>query len=351
MFSPSYKLTDKMVRMLTEIAESRAIIGRAKILPAQELRLRRQALIRMTHASTSIEGNMLNLRQVEALCQHKKIDAPARDVYEVQNYLKALRHITKIVEKKHAISEKVILKIHQLVTDKTLPDEQSGHYRKGMVYVVKRRLGFPDQIIYTAATPQKVPQLVTDLINWIREPQTQEINPVVVAGIVHQEIAAIHPFADGNGRTARAVATLILYQRGYDFRKLFALEDYYNNNRPEYYKAINIGEAYEERRTDFTPWLEYFIKGFKNEIDNTKAQVTALAHRKIDGKLESQIYLTPEQLKIIDFMEQMGKITVKDVMDILIIPKRTAQLHLQKLKTLKMIAQTGKGPSSAYLLK
>jgi Fic family protein len=168
---------------------------------------------------------------------------------------------------------------------------------------------------------------------------------------VHQEIAAIHPFADGNGRTARAVATLILYQRGYDFRKLFALEDYYNNNRPEYYKAINIGEAYEERRTDFTPWLEYFIKGFKNEIDNTKAQVTALAHRKIDGKLESQIYLTPEQLKIIDFMEQMGKITVKDVMDILIIPKRTAQLHLQKLKTLKMIAQTGKGPSSAYLLK
>lgn len=351
MFSPSYKLTDKMVRMLTEIAESRAIIGRAKILPAQELRLRRQALIRMTHASTSIEGNMLNLRQVEALCQHKKIDAPARDVYEVQNYLKALRHITKIVEKKHAISEKVILKIHRLVTDKTLPDEQSGHYRKGMVYVVKRRLGFPDQIIYTAATPQKVPQLVTDLINWIREPQTQEINPVVVAGIVHQEIAAIHPFADGNGRTARAVATLILYQRGYDFRKLFALEDYYNNNRPEYYKAINIGEAYEERRTDFTPWLEYFIKGFKNEIDNTKAQVTALAHRKIDGKLESQIYLTPEQFKIIDFMEQMGKITVKDVMDILIIPKRTAQLHLQKLKTVKMIAQTGKGPSSAYLLK
>jgi Fic family protein len=98
-------------------------------------------------------------------------------------------------------------------------------------------------------------------------------------------------------------------------------------------------------------WLEYFIKGFKEEIDIAKAQVVALSHRKISGKLESRIYLTPEQLKIIDFMEQMGKITVTDAMDILNAPKRTAQLQLQKLKAIKMIVQTGKGPSSAYILK
>ncbi len=340
-----------MVRMLTEIAESRAIIARAKILPAQELHLRRQALIRMTHASTAIEGNMLNLDQVEALYRRKKIDAPARDIYEARNYLNALRYITQVVEEKRGIGEKTILKIHRLATAKTLPEEQSGHYRKGMVYVVRRRLGFSDEIIYTAAAPEKVPQLTTDLIDWMKAPQTQEINPVIVAGIVHQEIAAIHPFADGNGRTARAAATLVLYQRGYDFRKLFALEDYYNNDRAEYYKAINIGKNYENRRADFTPWLEYFIKGFKKEIDNTKAQITLLAHRKIDKKIASQIYLTPEQLKIIDFMEQMGKITAKDIMDILSVPKRTAQLHLQKLKNLKMIAQTSKGPASAYILK
>jgi Fic family protein len=350
MFEPKYKLTNKIVSMLTEIAENRAIIARARILPAQELKLRRQALIRMTHSSTGIEGNILNLGQVEALYRREKIDAPDRDVYEVQNYIKALQYIGKIVKERRAISEKVFLKIHNIVTNNTLSKDQSGHYRKGMVYVVKRRLGFSDEIVYTAADPAKAPQLTLDLINWIKNSEAQNINPVIAAGIAHQEIAAIHPFADGNGRTARAVATLVLYQRGYDFRQLFALEYYYNNDRPKYYQAINIGKNYEERKTDFTSWLEYFVKGFKEEIEITKTKIITLARRKVDSKLESQIYLVPEQLKIIDFMEQVGRITKKDVVDILNCPPRTAQLHLQKLKKLKMIVQTGKGPSSAYLL-
>lgn len=350
MFDPKYKLTDKIVGMLTAIAENRAIIARARLLPAQELSLRRQALVRMTHSSTAIEGNILNLGQVEALYRNEKIDAPARDIYEAQNYIKALRYISETVDEKRPISEKIFLKIHKLVTDKTLPDNQSGYYRKEMVYVVKRQIGLTDEIVYTAADPAKVPRLTLDLINWIKDSEVNNINPVIAAGIAHQEIAAIHPFADGNGRTARAVATLILYQRGYDFRKLFALEDYYNNDRQKYYQAINIGKNYESRKTDFTFWLEYFIGGFKDESDVTKAKITALARRKVDSKLESQIYLVPEQLRIIDFMEQVGRITKKDVMDILNCPPRTAQLHLQKLKKLKMIVQTGRGPSSAYIL-
>src|SRR3989344_5968431 len=109
MFNPQYKLTNKILNMLTAIAEAKSVIERAKILPKQELRLRRQALIRMAHASTKIEGNALNIHQVEALAQHKKIDAPARDIYEVENYLKALRYISKVVEKKEPFTEKVVL--------------------------------------------------------------------------------------------------------------------------------------------------------------------------------------------------------------------------------------------------
>lgn len=350
MFNPEYKLTNKIVNFLTVIAEAKVVIERAKLLPKQELRLRRQALIRMTHASTKIEGNALNLHQVEAIAQHKKIDAPARDIYEVENYLKALRYISKVVEKKQSITEKVILRIHRLVTDKTLSEEQSGHYRQGPVYVVRRRSGMPDEMIYTAPESKQVYSLMTDLIDWIRKTEKENVHPIVIAGIVHQEFAAIHPFSDGNGRTARALATLILYQRGYDFRRLFALEDYYNKNRPDYYNAINIGKKYDERKIDFTPWLEYFIKGFKEEIDNVKAKVISLAHRKVGEETDSQIFLDKDQLKVIEFLEQTGKITVQDVIDILECPKRTAQLHLQKLKKIKMIQQVGKGPSSAYIL-
>ena len=351
MFNPQYKLTNKIVISLTAIAEARAVIERARLLPKQELRLRRQALIRMTHSSTHIEGNQLNLHQVEAVYAHKKIDAPVRDIYEVQNYLKALRYIEWVVRKKKPITERIILKIHKLVTDKTLLEEQCGKYREGPIYVVRRGLGMPQETVYTGPRAKEVPKLMADLARWMQESEKQDVHPVIMAGIVHQEIAAIHPFVDGNGRTARALATLILYQRGYDFRRLFALEDYYNKDRPQYYRAINTGRNYEERKTDITSWLEYFVKGFKEEIDNVKAKVITLARRKVDNKVESQIYLGKDQIKIIEFIERMQKITVKDVVDILECPQRTAQLHLQKLKKLRMIIQVGRGPASAYILQ
>ena len=243
MFKPKYRLTDKIVKMLTEIAEIKVVIERARMFPKNELKLRRQALVRMSHSSTAIEGNQLNTFEVDALLRHRKVDAPQRDIFEVQNYIKALKYIDEVVRKEKPINEKILLKIHSLVTDNTLPKEQSGKYRKGPVYVVRRRLGFPSEVMYAGPDAKKVPALCAELIEWIGKSEKEEINPVIVAGVVHQEIAAIHPFADGNGRTARAMATLILYKRGYDFRRLFALEDYYNKNRPNYYKAINIGKT------------------------------------------------------------------------------------------------------------
>jgi len=127
------------------------------------------------------------------------------------------------------------------------------------------------------------------------------------------------------------------------------LEDYYNTNRPAYYKAINVGKNYDERRIDITSWLEYFIQGFKEEIDEVKNKILPLVTKNIDGKIKSQIYLTPEQLKIIDFLDQIGRISAKDVADVLSCPKRTAQLQLQKLKKIKLIKAIGKGKSTHYI--
>jgi Fic family protein len=149
MFNPKYKLNNKILSCLTAIAETKGFIDRAKILPRQELQLRRHAVIRMTHHSTEIEGNKLNMQQVEALYAKKKIDAPDRDIYEVKNYLNALKYIEKVVADKKPLTEKVILKIHKLVTDKTLAPQFSGRYRPGPIYVVRRQFGMPQETLYT----------------------------------------------------------------------------------------------------------------------------------------------------------------------------------------------------------
>lgn len=349
MISPAYKLSDRMVSQLAVIAEAKAIIDRARLLPQQELRLRRQALVRMTQSSTGIEGNLLNQSQVAALAAHKKIDAPERDVYEVQNYMAAIDYISRVVKKQRQITERMILNLHRLVTLQTLAEEKSGKYRTGNVYVVRRYISRPQKVVYAGPEARRVRGLMRDLVRWIATSQEQNIHPIVVAGLVHQEIALIHPFSDGNGRTARALATLVLYQRGYDFRRLFALEDYYNKDRASYYAAISAGKTYDKRDTDATPWLEYFIRGFKEEIDRVKAQIFSLGKRNVSNETVAQIFLTKEQLAILDFLDQNGKVTIKDAVRFLKCPKRTAQLCLQKLKKLKLIKTVGKGPSSAYV--
>ena len=293
---------------------------------------------------------MLNLQQVEALDANRKVDAPERDIHEVKNYLRALRYIEQVVAKKQPLTEKVFLRIHALVTAHTLPAKQSGHYRTRPVYVVRRQLGRPTQVMYTAPDAKHVPGLVREFLTWVTKAKEATVNPVIAAGIVHQEIAAIHPFVDGNGRTARAMATLVLYQQGYDFRQLFALEDYYNTNRPAYYAAINTGATYDERRVDLTPWLEYFINGFAVEIQRVQQQVASLAIKKVNAAARDQVFLDPDQLEILGFLDTNQRITVQDVIDILRCPRRSAQLHLHRLKKLGTIKQVGKGPVSAYVL-
>ncbi len=136
----------------------------------------------------------------------------------------------------------------------------------------------------------------------------------------------------------------------YDFRRLFALEDYYNNDRSRYYSEIKVGKTYESRQTDFTSWLEYFIGGFKQEVNEVKEKVVGLSLKKLDDKIQSKVFLNKDQLQIIDFLDQLGKINVQEVIDIINCPKRTAQLNLQKLKKLGIIKQIGRGRASAYLL-
>ncbi len=174
MFNPKYKHTNKILRDLTAIAEAKGIIDRTKILPQQEIKLRRQAIIRMTHHSTEIEGNQLNMGQVEALYAKKKVDAPDRDIYEVKNYLNALKFIEKTVTEKQPMTEKIILKIHKLVANKTLAPQFCGHYRPGPIYVVRRRLGMPQETLYTGPEAKLVPQLISELVAWLKESEKQE---------------------------------------------------------------------------------------------------------------------------------------------------------------------------------
>ncbi len=137
MFKPNFKITNKIINYIADISAARELILNASLLPQWEVNLRREAIVKMAHHSTSIEGNPLTLEQVKKLLVGNKVTAWQKDKDEVLNYVGVLEYIDKIGDKKvKNITEEIILKIHQINTKNILEKDQSGFYRKTPVAVV-----------------------------------------------------------------------------------------------------------------------------------------------------------------------------------------------------------------------
>jgi len=344
MFKPVYHYTDRIVKNLTLIAEARAIILNAPLVPKWEVSLRRDALIKSAHSSTAIEGNPLTIEEVSALAEGRDVMVRRKDKREVLNYLEALERIPEFAEKNPFLSND-LLSMHKLVTKDTLENPgDEGIFRNRQVYVINRAT---NEVIFTPPSTEEVPKLVDNFIGWFNSDEINEIDPVIEAGITHYELVRIHPFIDGNGRTARLMATLVLSKRGFDVKRFFTLDDYYDHDRRSYYEAL---KSVDQRSIDTTGWIEYFTEGVAVSINQVRDRVIGLSKDVKAMKDKGQIALTERQMKIVERMIQNGSITNREIREMYKISNRTALDEINKLLELDVIKQVGQGRSVKYEL-
>ncbi|MBI2472718.1 MAG: Fic family protein [Planctomycetes bacterium] len=345
MFKPNFQYTHKIVNSLTQISAAREIILSSPLVPKWEVTLRREAIIRSAHSSTSIEGNRLSLEQVSDLAYGREVMATRKDKQEVLNYLGVLENTDKLTDGKK-ITEKNILNIHKKLTQGTLDNPSDcGTYRNRYVVVSNRLTG---EVIFKPPANEDVPVLVKRLIEWLNSDKARGLDPVVEAGIVHYEFVRIHPFVDGNGRTARVLAALIFYLRGFDTKQFFCLDDYYDSDRPSYYKVL---QSVNQKTLDLTKWLEYFVGGVQISIAAVKERVVKLSSERLRRTKKGQIALTERQMRIVEFMNQHGKITNKNIREMFKISAQAVHKEVTKMVKLEVIKPIGKGRGISYQLK
>ncbi|HEY9204922.1 MAG TPA: Fic family protein [Candidatus Methanoperedens sp.] len=345
MFTPIFNYTHRIVKNLVDIASAREIILNAYLVPKWEISLRRDALIRAAHASTAIEGNPLTLEEVSRLAQGRKITATRKAQQEVLNYLRVLEDVEKYQEK-GKITDKIILKLHKNITKNTLENpEHEGRYRELQVYVGNRITG---EVIFMPPSPEKVPELMNEFVEWLNSSDSSQLNPVLIAGISHYEFVRIHPFVDGNGRTGRALATLILSLKEFDIKKFFALDDYYDSDRMAYYRALN---SVDQKTLDLTGWIEYFTDGVLLSITKVKEKVLQLSLEKHKKEAKGQVALTEKQTKIIEHMISNGRITSGEIQKMFKISRPAAYKEIKKLIELNLIEPKGTGRAIYYVIK
>ena len=344
MHIPLYTITPSILSTISKIAEIKAVVGKTPLLPQRELFLRRWAHIRITHTSTRIEGNTLDEFQVQQVSEGKPVRADKKHITEVQNYLAGLRLIDRLNEKKKQIETKDIFLVHRTVMRGLIESVKSGALRFKPAYIVNVNQKGVETLVYTPPPARKVPILIGEVLLWL---QTSDEHPIIRAGLFHYLFETIHPFADGNGRTGRLLTLLHLYQSEWDFRRLLVLEDYYNEDREKYFVALQTGKTYDSRRNaDLTFWLTYYVKGFLHEAQKVQQQILGM-----QGVGKSPVvprHLTNDELRMVDFALSLGKMTSQDVVDMLMIPKRTAQSRLRKLVEMKILQPHGAARATYY---
>lgn len=350
MYTPKFTIDNSILKNIGIIEASREVIDHAPLLPYYEKQFRQDALVRTVHYGTHIEGNELNLDQAEKVLAGQNVVARDRDIQEVINYRKAMEFISglRIKDKGLMINEDNVKKLHQITVNKILPDEKSGEYRKTQVVIKSNQTG---EVSFRPPEASLVSAQIKDLLAFLNSPQNQDIHPILKSGIVHYELVRIHPFLDGNGRVARALATLILFLEGYDIRKFFSLEEYFDKNAADYYSAL---QSVAKGNGDLTKWLEYFTQGLAIELSKIKEKVEKIS---VDGKLRERLggkplLLTDRQLKIIEYIQKTGYLQNQAFEELF--PMVSEDTILNELKALLkngIIKKQGITKAAKYIMK
>lgn len=202
--------------------------------------------------STGIEGNPLDPTQVEEVLAGAAVDADAAHIREVENYNSALNLARDAAARPDfSWSNEIIHLINATIMD-GLPRDTRGNYRGPGEDVA---VG-----IFTGPSPLLVQTLMDELVAWLRRPSRTP--RLVRSALLHLNMIAIHPFNDGNGRTARILAAMELVVDGVRSPELISIEAYLRRNRDEYVEALRttLGPSYDPDNHPATDWLEYYTR-------------------------------------------------------------------------------------------
>lgn len=358
MFIAKYTITNRILKNIGVVDAAKEVIANSPLIPAYEAKFRKEAMERAVHHGTHLEGNRLTFEEAQDVLDGEEVVARERDIQEVINYRNVVKFIDSISDRigssgKYVLNIETVLEIHRLVVERLVPSEMAGALRIRQVVVKNSKTGL---VSYTPPPAAEVPYLVEDLINWVNSDEASEIHPVLKAGIVHYELARIHPFVEGNGRAARATATLLMFLDGYDIRKLFSLEEYFDTNPMDYYltlQAVSNQLVLDNHERDLTPWLNYFTEGVAIEFNRVKERVKRIsADARVKDKLGEQVTLNERQMIIMEYLHRHKEMANKDFRKIF--PDYSDDTVLRELKFLKqkgLIKKTGGTKKAVYVLK
>ena len=334
-FEPNFRITPSLTKYLLEVERHKEAFNVLPVTAPLIASLRETARLLSTHYSTQIEGNMLTQDEVKQVVEGQKGGFPGRerDEREVKNYFKALEYVEQELKLETRITEKLIKTIHSLVL---IGAKKGTPYREGQNVI---RDGASGGIVYMPPEAPDVIQLMKSLMVWINDAiKTEELPAPIIAGLAHYQFATIHPYYDGNGRTARLLTTYILHKTGYGMKGIYSLEEYYAKNLQGYYNALTIGKSHNyyggRVEADVTPFLEYFLSGMAISFKSVREKAQELNKdqrlKTLPHQTEKLRELNPQQRQVLSLFIKQKEVSIQDISEHLGLKNRSSYSLVKK---------------------
>jgi len=351
MYSPHYSINNKILKNIGEIEAAREVIENAPLVPSFEKEFQTDAVVRTIYHSTHIEGNDLTLLQTKKIIEGENVYGKPRDVQEVINYRNVVHLLDELIEKNMGYSSDVLRRIHAATVYRLVPDEKAGVLRNSQVVVKEEGT---DKVIFSPPSFVEVPYLLDDFFVWLNSNEAKEIHPIILAGITHYVLVAIHPFVEGNGRTARAFASFILLHEKYDIKRFFAIEEHFDRDLAAYYEAFTKVDSQSPNiaARDLTAWLEYFTQTVAVELVKIKEKVRKISvDIRLKVKYGGQVALSERQMRLVEFLTDQKAAVMQDLRKVLpMVSEDTVLRDINDLKKKGIIKKEGQTKASRYVV-
>lgn len=330
-YQPQFTISTRLLSCVEAVAALRERIQGAAIGLSWIPALQKDTRTRNAHASTAIEGNPLTMEQVRVLEEGRPLAATdERSEREVLNYLAGLRYVEKHARKK-TLRHEDIFSLHRILARHVMDQGEAGRYRTIGVRVGR----------HMPPAPQEVSGLMRELLEWWNV-GAEGLSPVLSSAILHYRFEAIHPFADGNGRTGRALAVWEFYRRGFDTHHIFSVDEYYWEDRPGYYAAL---EAVRRNGEDLSGWLEYSAEGLRQTLENVWIRVQAF-----NLASSGRLLLRPRQERLLRLLRDHGSMRPSEIWAALEVSRQGAMDLLHPLLEAGLVEKIGGKKTGRYAL-
>lgn len=342
-FHPTFRITHPITAALTRIERARGFLEAATLSEDWIREMGERALVLEAHHTTHIEGTHLTLEQAERLLAGETVpEADPEDVRELLNYRRAFDFVSEYLGSGGPVSEGLIREIHKRLVERVRGGQAApGEYRTVQNYVVNSATG---ETIYTPPPAYDVPVRMAEMVAWLNEPG--EVHPVLAGGVAQFQLVHVHPFLDGNGRTSRLLSTLCLYRAGYDFKRLFAISEFYDRDRGSFYRAI---QSVRDRGMDMTGWLEFFTEGLATQLGEVRERGERVIRRDV---LAREHRLSDRQVKALGHVLEHGYLKIQDFERLCPgVHRRSLQRDLRAMLDKGLLAAVGATNRLVYKVK